>query len=158
MRRGFTLVELAAVIVVTSVIAISAAPVLSRIGDARRGAFAREVERLLELARSRALDTGNPAGIRVDTSGQVIELVEITDAGVLREFMEDYAVSERMPGVSIASHTLGHPASVWFWEDGTPHLRAEDGTFLNDLDASVGITIEGGATVSVEPTSGRITR
>ncbi|GAB4548462.1 MAG: hypothetical protein Tsb0013_09060 [Phycisphaerales bacterium] len=159
MKRGFTLVELASVMVVVSILAITAAPVLSRVADTRREALAGEVERVLALARSRALTTGLPAGVRVDVGSQTLGLLEKPEGSSPRAFMEAYVVPQRISGVTISSFINEERTdSVWFAPDATPHARSDAGVFLADLTVEATISIEGGPTVRIEPNSGRITR
>ncbi len=159
MSRGFTLIELAAVMVVVSIIAVSAAPVLSRVADTRTGALAGEVERLLGLARSRALSSGNPAGVRFDQGDQTLELVEAPEGVALRSFMETYDIPQRAMGTRLASVTIGdNQSTLWFASDATPHTRSDAGVFIENIDEDAAFAVEGGPTVLVEMNSGRIYR
>lgn len=160
-RRAFTLIELVAVMIVVSVLAASAAPVLSRVSETRREAFAQEIERLLSLARSRAMETSLAAGVRFNVDDQTIELVEIPQAGgAPRAFTETYIIASRITGVEMAQLTVaGNTRTIWFEPDATPHTRNEtSGAFIEFLDENASVTVQGGATIIVEPNSGRITR
>ena len=159
MSRGFTLIELASVMVVVSIMAIAAAPVLSRVSDTRRNAIAGEVERMLSLARSRALSSGIPAGVRFDTVAQTLEMLERRGDDAPRAFMETYRVAERLSGVRLASiENQANTDSVWFMPDATPHTRSGAGAMIDSLTEEAVVTIEGGIAVRVEPNSGRILR
>ena len=52
-RRGFSLIELAIVIVIIGIIAVSAIPAFSSLSDTRRAAAINEIERLLTRRRAR---------------------------------------------------------------------------------------------------------
>lgn len=159
-QRGFTLVELASVIVVTAVLAATAAPVLSRVADTRRAVLGEEVERVLVLVRSRALSAGHPAGLEFDVASNTMTPVELPDSlGAPRAFTEVYEVAQRHPGALIASVTTEERTdSVWFAPDGVPHLRDPDGDFLSYMTTEASIVIQNGPTVRIEPTSGRVLR
>ena len=159
MSRGFTLVALASVMVVVSILAIAAAPALSRVGDARREALAGEVERMLSLARSRALNAGSPAGVRFDIGAQSLEMLEHRQGAAPRSFMETYDIASRLSGVRLASFENEEgTTSIWFMPDATPHTRDDSGAFVAALTREAVVTIEGGREVRVEPNSGRILR
>ncbi|MEM1424681.1 MAG: prepilin-type N-terminal cleavage/methylation domain-containing protein [Planctomycetota bacterium] len=159
MSRGFTLIELASVMVVVSIMAIAAAPVLSRVSETRRDALAGEVERMLSLARSRALASGVPAGVRFDTDAQTLEMLERRGDDAPRAFMEAYRVAERLSGVRLVGfENEERTDSVWFMPDATPHARTDAGAWLVAITEPAVVTLERGVTVRVEPNSGRIVR
>lgn len=169
-RRGFTLVELVAVMVILGVLSIAAAPTLTRISSAGDGAFVREIERRLVLARATAMATGRPCGVRVDAAAGSLSMLWIQNAGGAPAPMpgatgpsgKDVGLAAEFPGASIALFVNGDGGAtydtVWFGYDGAPQLRAGDGTLVGDFTQDAVITTGGGAVVTVRRLTGSVER
>lgn len=80
---GFTLVELAAVMVVVGIIAGTAVVSLSSVGSKRSAMAARQLQRDITFARQRAVATGTRSWIEFDTVGQTwtIRVEDIASPG-----------------------------------------------------------------------------
>lgn len=155
-RAGFTLVELIAVAVITSIIAAVAIPALSSVGLARKRVAARMVQRDLAFARERALATGavhwvvfTPAS---DTYSVLAEnpsspgragATAITDPATGRTMLVQMNSGD-FAGVDLTAASFGSGAEVGFDWLGRP--LATGGSLL----ASSGtVTLSGGYTVTV---------
>lgn len=169
-RRAFSLVELVAVMAVLGVLSIAAIPALGSLSESRRRGAAAEVERRLMLARAWAQSTGQPAGLRVNTSSGQLDLLRVATPGASPTPMpgptgsadsgSSVIISQLYTGVSIASVSVS-PAgdsAVWFAYDGTPHVRSSAGVEVGTLSADAAITIQSGPTVSVRVLTGLVER
>lgn len=163
-RRGTTLIEVLVVVVIMSVLAITAAPAITTTQDVTRAAAVRELRRLAEYARAHATSSGSPTGIIVDPSTDQVSLrafvdgsvIEIVDA--LGGTIETVDLAEKFGGADLVSITgpLAGSESLWFDFDGTPHRRSPSGQHMGVLDAELVFTFADGGTVSVQPVGGMI--
>jgi len=169
---GFTLVELAVVIVVMAIIAATAIPSFSVAAEARGVAATREVERRLVHARARAGATGEPTGLRIDSSSSVT-LVRIAASGAsptaapspTGEAGAAWLISSSFPGVLISKVIGGDGSSatsqtIWFGFDGAPELRSSSGTLVGPFtqDASITLSGPGAGTIRILRGSGVVER
>ncbi len=146
------------VVLVIGIISATAMPALSQMTGMRRAAAGDEVERRLVWARSRAMGTGEPTGVRFDAAGDSLATLRIPSAGGVGQpvpgpggsNIETVRLPSMFRGVEITSLT-GAPASgeVWFDFDGQPHERAADGGLVGPLSADVTVTLTGGGAVLV---------
>jgi prepilin-type N-terminal cleavage/methylation domain-containing protein len=171
LRRGFSLLELAIVIVIIGIIAASAVPAFSSLSDTRRAAAINEIERLLTRGRARAVSEGRPHAVFVDLNSQALAPYEITATGAApsasqtadgRE-LDALVLAAAYPGVTMKTLQAGDgsfPSSayIWFGVDGTPQLRKSDGTLVSDCSQNTVLTLVDGSTVSVIRYSGAIER
>lgn len=158
-HAGFSLIELIAVIAVASVLAATAAPVLTRVDASRQHAVVTSVQETLAHARALALSTGFDSGVRFDTDNDVMVVVRLDPDGNLIELGGPRTHRFNADAAGIVSMDNGRGSdTLWFAPDGTPHARQADGTFEADFDSDCTITLHGGWTVVVEANSGRIRR
>jgi prepilin-type N-terminal cleavage/methylation domain-containing protein len=170
-RRAFSLVELLAVIIIMGITAAVAAPAFVAMRDATRQALAGEVERMLMVARARAMTQGKPHGVRIETATltplhiNTLGAAPTAPTGVDGMPMPPVVIAEEFRGASLTSlvagdgvATLSSGFTVWFGKDGTPQLRQSSGTLIGPWSQDMVVSVLGGATVSVHSGTGAITR
>lgn len=167
--RGFSLLEMAVVILITAILAASAIPAFSAMSGARQASGAEQVERLLVRARARALAEGRPVGVRIDLGAQALQTYTIASTGAAPSVAMDplgqsepvFNFAAAYPGVQITSVTVNGVTgtqTVWFAYDGTPQERSADGSLVGTWEENATITMTGGGVVHVLAGSGAITR
>jgi len=163
MRSGFTLVELIAVLILVAIAATSVAPVMDTVDRSRRSGMRDEIARRLMVGRSHAMTTGMASGVRFDVDEQLAEGMEIVSSGAAPSAMKmqghEEAMGSMFAGVSLESVSLNGSGSydtVWFSNEGVPHLRTSGGVYVSDLSQDAVITVTGGGTVMVRRVSGMI--
>ena len=165
---GYTLLELLLIIVIMGVLATSAIPVINQSVQARQGASRDEVVRLFEFARGRAMASGVPAGVLVDTNentltlvtlsqgGDVVDIVDPIDGGVKFSNLDnEYA------GVAINSFVNGDGSSgdgaVWFDFRSEPHTRdGISGDFDSVFIQNATVTLSTGTLIVIHSYSGLV--
>lgn len=169
-RRAFTLIELAIVIAVVGLFAVSAIPAMDTLTQTRRLSAVREVERRLVTMRATAIATGQPAGIAVDTGEQTLQGVTIAPGGgppvaitaATGEPEAPLSMPAEFPGVEItgllSGDGLGADTTLWFSFEGEPQLRAGDGSLLGGFSQDAWIELTGGGKVHIRRGSGLIER
>lgn len=167
-RRAFSLIELVAVMSILGVLSLAAIPALGTLDTSRRRAAANEIERRLMLARAWATSTGQPAGLRVNTSTATLELLRIASTGAAPSALpgpngeadagSTLLLTQLVPGVSISSISVSPSgdSAVWFDYDGEPQSRTSAGELVGDLDADAAIVVASGPTVTVKRLTGLI--
>ncbi len=170
-RRGFSLLELAIVIVIIGIIAASAVPAFSSLSDTRRAAALNEIERLLTRSRARAVSEGRPHAVLVDLNAQTLTPYEITTTGAAPSTsqaadgrdLDALILAATYPGVTVKTLQAGdgsYPSAayIWFGVDGTPQLRNTAGTLVSNCSHDAVLTLEDDSTISVIRYSGAIER
>jgi prepilin-type N-terminal cleavage/methylation domain-containing protein len=170
-RSGFTLVEMIAVLVLVSIMSLTAIPSLARMDSARESALATECERLLRFARAAAVSSGLPTGLRIDLENQSIGVSVVDEAGEVASLDRDATGQPLMLGVADAfggarlieagdsgSLASGGIVTIWFDFDGTPHSRDSDGSNPSDITRPFLIRTSGSRELSVSPITGRVER
>lgn len=162
---GFTLIELVAVLVILSIIAISAIPVLASLDDTRGGMAARELVRDLTYARQRAVATGTRTWVQFDTAAETWTVLAedptnpgkanasvITDPGTGTPFVKTLATGS-FAGVELvsAAFTGGADNDLGFDWLGRPLDKNE--TLLTSQGAA---QVSGGHQVTIEAVTGHI--
>lgn len=162
---GFSLIELIAVLAVTSILAAVAVPALSNIGSARPKLAARQLARDLGFARERALTTGITTWASVNLAAATFSLlvenpsapgragaVALTDPACGKAFIQRFGVGD-FTGVSIIAVAIGggtHNEVGFDWLgrplDQTQTLLSTTGT----------ISLTGGNSISIEPMTGSV--
>jgi len=168
--RGFTLLEVSIVVVISAIIAVSFAPAIASLESARGASAAEMLAQKLTLARHAAEASGTPAGVRVDPDLDTIEVVELDEAGsprsrrnVLGAAGAPVDLSERF-GIGISSFTgpdgSAFVGTVWFGYDGSPEVRDADGALVSAATSDSEIELGSPAEwrITVRRVSGLITR
>jgi prepilin-type N-terminal cleavage/methylation domain-containing protein len=168
--RGFTLAELLAVMAIIAVLAASAAPAVRAVSDARAAGLAREVARLLALARAHAVATGQPTGLLYDSGEATLALRRIapggsaptTIVGALGESAEDVRIEGQFAGAAVTSFVtgdgVGSHTAVWFTYRGEPEVRDSSGASLGPFTQDAVLTVTGDRAVTVRRSTGAVER
>jgi len=168
---GFTLIEMIAVLVLVSILSLTAIPSIARMDSARETALTTECERLLRFTRAAAVSSGLPTGLRIDLDDQIIGIVVVEEGGGVRTLERDVTGSALLLDVVntfgaarlIEAGDSASPSNrgihtIWFDFDGAPHNRQGDGTDPTDLTRSFVVRISGGRELTVSPITGRVER
>ena len=160
-RRGFSLIELITVIVITGVIAVSITMATASASTSRQHLAARAVSRDLAFARQHALATGVTTWVVFDTNADTYAiLVEsiatpgragaqtITDPATGRAFSASLASGPMMADISSAS--IGSGTEVGFDWRGVPFDASESAI------TAAGTVVIAGASITIEPGTGAI--
>ncbi len=160
---GFTLVELAAVMVIVGIIAGTAVVSLSSVGSKRSAMAARQLQRDMTYARQRAVATGTRNWIQFDTVGQtwtvkVEDLVSpgratslvLTDPATGGPFVQPMNTGSFV-GVTMTVTFADGPDWIGFDWLGRP-LRED--TEATPLSADGLVVFSGGESVTVDKNTG----
>ncbi|MCW5753886.1 MAG: prepilin-type N-terminal cleavage/methylation domain-containing protein [Phycisphaeraceae bacterium] len=164
---GFTLLELAVVIVLTGIVAASVIPAVSSMTQTRGPAAAEAIARELGVARQHALNTGRPSAAHVDIAMSQIGLHELSPNGGNIQTMLDafgqarplLVLGDLFPGISLSNFEGfdgAFGAWMWFGSDGAPELRSTEGTLLGLATHDARLELAGGETIVVRRISGLI--
>lgn len=169
--KGFTILEMIAVIVITGLVAVSVVPAVARIDDAKKAAGAFDVARTIEFARARAAASGLPTGVRFDTALDTMLVVESESGGVAQAIVdalgeaaeptdlgEQFGADVQRISLSTGAVSAGtiDRSTVWFTFALVPHLRNESGAYAGALDSDGLISFGSGAVVTVRAGSGLV--
>lgn len=162
-RRGFSLIELVVVMVMTAILAAVAIPATASLATSRRAVAARQMSRDLNFARQRALATGRTMWVVFSTSADTYTMLEepvglagrtnataLIDPSTGRVFAEALNTGE-YAGVDLSAVSFGGGSEVGFDWRGRP--KRNDTTFLTST-ATITIT---GATITIQPETGLAT-
>lgn len=162
-RRGYTLIELAAVMTLLAILSIAATPAISSMLGTRERALAAETARLLAVARARAAATGEPTGVRFEDDGSWMSLVRIAGTGespsaVPGEAARSWAAfgSARIGDVENGDGTALR--TIWFGAHGRPEVRRDDGALVGDYTQDAVVDVGGSQEVTVTRATGMVTR
>jgi prepilin-type N-terminal cleavage/methylation domain-containing protein len=160
---GFTLPELTVVIVITAIIAASAAPSLVNLSDSRAALAGRQALRDLTFARQRAIATGTPAWVVFDASAETWSVMSenpnspgragattLNDLATGRPYIQALNAGA-FPGVQIVSVDIAGAAEVGFDWLGRPLNSAG-----NPLASQGTVTLTGGHAITIEPGTGYV--
>ena len=168
-RCAFTLLEVMIVIVVMSILAIGVVPALSSASGAQSAGAAHEVERVLLLARAKAMATSTPHAVRLETSPSSLQLCWRNPTsgdveGAIANDGQEWPVqllSGRFGNARITSVEVDGlssvPSVVWFGFNGLPQTRSDDGDFIANATRNAAITISDGSVVTVIAKTGAVT-
>lgn len=161
--RGFSLVELVAVLTVAAVLAAVAVPAMTSTTGTRRSAAAAQVARDLRLAREMAVAAALPAWVAFDVAGNQYALrieqrvnpgrahaLPWTDPATGRDHVQRFGVAE-FAGVSLVSASIGGGSWAGFDWKGRP--LAFGGTALTTTGT---IGLGSGVEVRIEPGTGHV--
>lgn len=150
-ERGFTLIDMLAVIAVVGIVSAITVPMLTGSMDRMRlGQEAREVEREIQIAKSRAVSTGRPIRIRFNcpVAGQyrITEVIGTRSVPVSQDSASNrcdplvypYPASDMDP-LTRPNHdgpvrqlsgdvVFGQVQTIEFWPDGTAHYDTGAGS------------------------------
>jgi Tfp pilus assembly protein FimT len=158
------------VVTIIGVMAAAAAPALRALDETRQAAAADDLLQLLDTARSHAMASGVPSGVRIDTAGQTLlaiafdpaALAVVPDRTALGELSSPVFIAHRYPGVQILSIRLGDGSGIagdiWFDHDATPHSRGLAAARGGDFTMESVVLFTGGHRVRVMPHSGSVLR
>lgn len=167
-RRAFTLIEAMVVVVLMSVIAVTVLPALGNLEDARRGAAADELARMLTHARSLAMASGEPSGVEIDLGNESARLVRIASAGgspvaaidALGQPEQGVVFSDLYAGVELVSLIQGDGSggsgTIWFRFDGLPQVRSSSGVLVGAFTQDAEVELSGSRTVTVRMGTGLV--
>lgn len=163
-RRGFTLVELVAVIVVLGVLSVTAMINFSTTGAVREIAAARQLARDLSFARERAMATGTRSWVQISTATNTVRVfvdnpllpgrsnaLPLTDPATGQAFRTVFG-SDWLAGVSLTSVNIPGGGS----EFGFDWLGRPVDTSNNLLTSGATLTVSGGRTVTIAASTGEV--
>lgn len=161
--RGFSLVELVAVLTIAAIVAAVTVPAMSSTGAVRRSAAAWQVARDLRVAREIGITTGRNAWVTFDATAESYTIriepfgnpgraqaVGWIDPATGREFRQRFGDAE-WAGVAIVSASFGGGSVVGFDRLGGPLVHTGAAMLTTGQ-----VVLEGGGTVSIEPGTGRV--
>lgn len=170
--RAFTLIEMISVLVLVSVLSVTAIPAIARLDRAQDAAMLREVERQLRLAQTAAVATGMPAGIEFNLDTQTIQLLQLNPETLVQVPLgrlgsgSDPALHlpQAFASASIAALSVHGVAlstgihRLWFAPDGTPHTREDSGSDPQPISQALIVRSARDDEVRVLPWTGQVTR
>lgn len=159
--RGFSLIELIAVMLLTAILAAAVTPAVSGTAASRQMAAGRQVQRDLTWARQRAMGTGTTHWVVFSISAQTYSVLMENPASPGRAgaatvtdpatggAMVQRLNSQPYDGVSITGAGFGGGVEVGFDRLGRPIATSGSGLTSNGT-----VTLTGGQTVTVQAGSG----
>ena len=167
-RCAFTLLEVMIVVVVMSILAISVAPALSSAKGAQGLGATKEVERMLLMARAKAMASSVPHAVRFDTTPSSLQLCWRNPDSGAREgavgsdgmACSPQLLSARFGNIHITNVEIdgysGSPGYVWFAFDGLPELRDSSAVRQGTATRDAVITLSDGGKVYVTAGTGSV--
>lgn len=167
-RHGFSLIEAITVVAIVGVLAAGVAPAIRSQTALQQGCAAAEVARVLRVARSNAMATGEPTGVQVSAADDSLALVVTPHPGSGVITLNDalggpwptIVIPDRFGGAEIAAVTGGNgesgTATLWFAHSGEPQVRSSSGTLVSTFEQDAVITLSGEHHVTVRAVSGVI--
>lgn len=167
--RGFTLIELVAVMTLVAILSVAATPVLYTVQRSRETGLLREIDRRLTVARADAMATGLPSGLRVDVAAQSLSLLQISASGAAptplampsAESASSGSIAAMFPGAIVTAidfDDAGAYDTLWFDREGTPHLRTAAGAYAGPIDRDATLAVTGGGVLTVRRLTGMVER
>jgi prepilin-type N-terminal cleavage/methylation domain-containing protein len=161
--RGFSLIELIAVMTMAAVLAAVAVPAMTSTGAMRKKAAATQRARDMRIAREMAQATGRNSWVVVDAATETYSIriephgnpgraqaLAWTDPATGRAFVQTLGSGE-WAGVTIDTAAIGGGTWVGFDRLGRPLTQGE-----SPLLTTGRIRLDGGPAIDVEPETGRI--
>lgn len=164
-RHAFTLVELMVVVLLMSIVSVTVLPAMGNVQLMREGAARDEVIRFIDVARARALASGEPVGVGVGLQLSSLSMVRVAETGGVQILTDPLTgrqrrvfISAMYSGVTLEGLLHGDGSSgsgmIWFDYEGAPHTRDQFGAFQSLNDAPVEIEMSSSETILVHPHSG----
>lgn len=161
--RGFSLIELIAVMTIAAILAGIAVPAMTSTGTMRRRIAAAQVARDVRLAREIAMTTGRTTWVAFDLAAEEYEIriepfgnpgraqaVAWADPATGHAFRQRLNIGE-WSGIQIETAMFGGGTWVGFDRLGRPRTHSE-----SDLQTTGRVRIESGSAIEIEPETGRI--
>ena len=164
-RYAFTLVELMVVVLLMGIVSVTVLPAMGNVQQMREGAARDEVIRFIDVAKARALASGEPVGVEVGLQSSSLSMIRVIETGGV-EIMTDpltggqrrVFVSAMYSGVTLEGMLNGDGSNgsgtVWFDYEGTPHMRDQFGAFESLNEEPVEIEMSSSEIILVHPHSG----
>jgi len=162
-RRGFSLVELIVVMVVTAIIAAVAIPATTPLTSTRQKIAARQLTRDLGFARERSIATGIRMWVTLSPSADTYTMLQelstapgrasataFTDPATGRPFLQQLNFGDFI-GVDLSTVTIGTGTEIGFDWLGRP---MDSSSTLLSGSGTINIS---GATITIHPESGLAT-
>lgn len=166
-RRGFTLVELIAVMVLLAVLSATAIPAIGSLSSASTAGAAEEIARRLDVARAHAAKHAQPAGITVSVATDTVGTLTVVDGVAMNlpiepgRAIEPLALDRAFPGVAITAFDAGGGTggldSIWFDAAGEPTPGTASGP-SGAMTRDATLTIDDRVTITVHRLTGLVTR
>lgn len=141
-RKAISFIEVLAVIAIFGIVMATAVPAVSQATQARIAEGADEIEIALIQARACAINTGTPYGVTISSSQ--LQPVYLPTSGNSPQSTTD-SMNQPTPAVRFANDSACEikscvagdgatllPITIWFAHDGTPQVRANNGTLAGD--------------------------
>ena len=170
-RTGFTLIEMIAVLVLVSILSVTAIPSLARLDSARDAAMMSECDRLLRFAQAAAVSSGLPSGLQIDLDAQTLAVItigpdghavplnrDVTGQQVLIHLPEAFGAATLVDAGVTGSLSDRGEVAIWFDYDGRPHTRDSDGSDPRVISQPFIMRSASERTISVLPLTGKVER
>ena len=167
--RGFTLIEMIAVLVIISIMSVSVIPAVRSLDTMAHAGLRNEIARRLALARANAMSTGKPTGLRFNAAAQSLDLLYINASADpptalpgptgAEDASSSSPIASLFPGAALTDADLDDADTydtLWYDFQGDPHFRTADGTFVSTIPRDAVINTSGAMTVTVYMTTGAI--
>jgi prepilin-type N-terminal cleavage/methylation domain-containing protein len=165
-HRAFTLLEMLAVVLIVTIVALVASPSRSVANALRRTASEEHLLQVLHTARAQAMAQGRPFGVQLDrylnTSLMLIETTGATPtqaASIAGESSRDVA-SPAASGTDLSSISVNGSSvtstTIWFSELGVPHTRNAAGASPVNLSSDALAVFSGGRTLRIRAVTGGV--
>lgn len=158
-RRGFSLIELIAVIVVMAILSISATMSMSGVAGNRQAAAARQIARDLSWLRERAMTTGRPAWATFNTStdtyaflGDVAATPGYANATAITDPATSRAFSQRLNAGDFAGIDMVSATDAAFGFDSRGRPIGTGGALLT---TTITVSVTGSRSASVLAQTGK---
>ena len=173
-QRGYSLLELLAVVIILGIAAAVAIPGISTVDPDGLDIAAEEIAQAMRYARSEAIRTGDPRGFRQNSSNRRIRVFRpdtITSPWTLT-YDVYHPVSKKLYDIELDAHpftavsSVSHnrvyrgvcntPANVYFDNGGVPRCADPETVLLDQYDVT--LTMGGHSrTVTLHGITGRVT-
>lgn len=128
---GFTLIEIMIVVVILSIAAVIAVPMLSSAQDVQLKAAANVIAADIEYAKSMAIGTGSSHSVVFNTAGENYKLTDSDGTTIAHpvkrgfDYTVDFTNDSRLSKVNIITASFGGIATVSFDSFGSPASGGE---------------------------------